>query len=404
MSATSDHGPQGLGGRSLMVLGALCLGRFCMGLQLQTVASLAPFIMPDLGFSFSDIGLLIGLFLAPGIVLAIPGSIFAARFGHVRIGVTGVVLMAAGSLGLALVGSFWESVVARLVAGTGGIMLNITFLRLAALLFEGRAMNRAIAIVMSAWPVGLGLGALAYPILAEFGGWRFPLWLVTGVTLSAALAVAVFVREPAQRGNEHASRSLLGMEGRSWRLSLILGSAFACFTAGGIVVLSFAPPFLQLSGLDFATASAVTSLLVWLGLLGTPFGGWLADRLGSARGVILAGALGSTLIILLLILGLPPLPLSMLLGILWGLPAAPFTGLLQRMLPRSDLGPGYGLYFTLFYCGFFGFPAVAGWLTDFTGSQAAPLWFAVVLLAMTAPLILFFFKLAGSGPAMAKTA
>ena len=396
MSETSGQGAAAPAVNPLLVLGALCFGRFCMGLQLQTVASLAPFIMPDLGFGFGEIGLLIGLFLAPGVVLAIPGSIFAARFGHVRLGVTGVVLMAAGSLGLALAEGFWGAVAARLIGGTGGILLNISFLRLVALLFEGKAMNRAIGIVMSSWPVGLGLAAITYPMLAELGGWRFPLWLVTGVTLCAAVCVALLVREPKRRTEERSGAPLLGMDGRSWRLSLSLGAAFACFTAGGIVFLSFAPPFLQLSGLDIAAASAVTSLLVWLGLLGTPLGGWVADRLGSARGVIHFGALGSALLVVLVVAGLPALPLTFLLGIVWGLPAAPFTGLLQRMLPSASLGTGYGVYFTLFYCGFFGFPAVAGWLIDITGDSAAPLWFGALLLAVTSVLILLFYRLAAT--------
>lgn len=369
-----------------------------MGLQLQAIASLSPFLIADLGFDYGEIGLLIGLFLAPGVVLAMPGSLLVARFGYLRVGVAGALLMALGSLALAFVDTFWQAAGSRLIAGTGGILLNIAYLRLTAQLFQGRAMNSAISIVMSAWPVGLGLGAVAYPFLAEAAGWRFPLFLVTGLTLAAAAAVAAFVREPERRPHDPAHDSpappLFGMSGRSWRLSLALGSAFAVFTAGGIVVLSFAPPFLQGGGLAYAEASAVTSLLVWVALLGTPFGGWLADRLGSARGVILIGALGSTLAVTLIVAGLPAVPLALLLGILWGMPAAPFTGLLQRTLPPGDLGTGYGVYFTLFYSGFFAFPAVAGWLTDVTGSYAAPLWFAVLLLAATVPPILLFYKIA----------
>ncbi len=382
--------------RPARVLLALSSGRFCMGLQLQTIASLTPFLMADLGFSYSQIGLLIGLFLAPGVLLALPGSVLIARFGHLGIGVTGVVLMAAGSLWLALADGFAGAMAARLVSGTGAILMNIAFLRLVARLFEGKAMNSAISIVMSAWPVGLGLAAVSYPLLAETAGWRQPLWILTAVTVGAAVLGLAFVREPARPATAAVPRpsSLFRLDARSRWLSFTLGAAFACFTAGGILFLSFAPPLLIERGMTLAGASAATSLIVWLGLVGTPLGGWAADRLGSARGVILGGSLASALLVAGVLLDLAPTVLTLLLGIAWGAPAAPFSGLLQRTLPEADLGTGYGIYFTLFYAGFFAFPAMGGWLVDATGSAAAPLWLAVALLLASAALILVFYALA----------
>ena len=70
----------------------------------------------------------------------------------------------------------------------------------------------------------------------------------------------------------------------------------------------------------------------------------------------------------------------------------PRTGLLQRMLPQEDLGLGYGIYFLLFYSGFFLFPFVAGWILDETGDPAAPLWFAAGLMMISAALILIFYR------------
>ncbi len=382
---------QRLAGRPWAVLASLAFGRFCMGLQLQAIASLTPFLMTDLGFSYSEIGLLIGLFLAPGVVLGMPGSLLGVRFGYRRLGVLGVLLMAAGSLWLGFSNDFWSAAASRLVAGTGGILVNITFLRLVTQLFDGRAMNRAIALVMSSWPVGLGLAAVTFPMLAD-GGWRLPVWLLTGLTAVSAISVGLFVREPARRVAAPSRLWTLQLDSRSWQLALLLGTAFACYTAGGIVFLSFAPPFLMAAGMSLTEASTAASLIVWLGLVGTPLGGWLADRRGDARMVLYLGILGSALLVSLITLGYAPLAIGLLLGIVWGLPAAPFTGLLQRMLPPQAHGAGYGLYFTLFYCGFFAFPAVAGWLTDLTGSPATPLWFAAGLLALTGLLIAAFYN------------
>ncbi|HAE02751.1 MAG TPA: hypothetical protein DCL95_09700 [Rhodospirillaceae bacterium] len=379
-------------GRPLAVLLALSSGRFCMGMQLQTVASLTPFLIADLNFSYSEIGLLIGLFLAPGVILAVPGSLLVARLGHVPIGVAGLIFMAVGSVCLGFVDTFWQAAVSRLIAGTGGILLNISFLRLTARLYHGNTMNRAISIVMSSWPVGLGLGAIAYPVIADIWHWQVAMWVVAGITFASALCVVLIVPEPARPNGSDGAPVLTAISPRSWYLSLSLGASFACFTAGGIIYLSFAPTFFEGQGMTLAGAGAAASMIVWLGLIGTPLGAWLADKFDATRSVILVGAVVSALLVVPVLFDWDPMVMGIILGIIWGLPAAPYTGLLQRMLPQEDLGLGYGIYFLLFYSGFFLFPFVAGWILDETGDPAAPLWFAAGLMMISAALILIFYR------------
>jgi len=377
--------------RPIAALMALSFGRFCMGMQLQTVASFTPFLISDLGLSYSEIGLLIGLFLAPGVVLAVPGSLLVARLGHLPVGITGLVLMAVGSVFLSFVDTFWQAAGSRLIAGTGGILLNISFLRLTARLYQGATMNRAISIVMSSWPVGLGLGAVAYPVIANLWNWRGALWVVAGITLASALCAAVLVPEPSRPNRSETPPVLSAISLRSWYLSLSLGASFACFTAGGIIYLSFAPTYFEGVGMSLAGAGAAASMIVWLGLVGTPLGAWFADKFDATRSVILIGAVVSALLVVPVLFGEDPTLIGIILGIIWGLPAAPYTGLLQRMLPQTDLALGYGIYFLLFYSGFFLFPFVAGWILDVTGDLASPLWFAAALMMISAALILVFY-------------
>ena len=69
-----------------------------MAFQFQAVAALSPLIAEDYGVSIADIGLLIGLYLAPGIIVAIPGGTIAARFGDKRIVSLCMVLMLIGGV------------------------------------------------------------------------------------------------------------------------------------------------------------------------------------------------------------------------------------------------------------------------------------------------------------------
>ena len=63
------------------VLMLLFIVRLSMAFQFQSVASISPTIMKDNGVGLSDIGLLISLYLAPGLAFALPGGEIGRRFG-----------------------------------------------------------------------------------------------------------------------------------------------------------------------------------------------------------------------------------------------------------------------------------------------------------------------------------
>jgi hypothetical protein len=61
------------------ILALLFAVRSTMAFQFQSVAALAPLIQRDFGVNLGDIGLAIGLYLAPGIALAVPGGAIGKR-------------------------------------------------------------------------------------------------------------------------------------------------------------------------------------------------------------------------------------------------------------------------------------------------------------------------------------
>lgn len=56
------------------VLALLFFIRWTMAVQFQSVAAIAPLFGADFGVSLADIGILVGLYSLPGIVLALPGG------------------------------------------------------------------------------------------------------------------------------------------------------------------------------------------------------------------------------------------------------------------------------------------------------------------------------------------
>ncbi|MEZ5906564.1 MAG: MFS transporter [Geminicoccaceae bacterium] len=171
-----------------VILVALFLARTTMAFQFQSVAALAPLVAADHGVGLADIGLLIGLYFAPGIVIAIPGGAVARRLGDRRVFVGGMALMLAGGLLPALSASWAALVAGRLVAGIGGVVLNVQLAKMLTDWFVGREIATAMAVLINAWPIGIATALLILPVLAAPGSLA-PAWLAVLALVAAGLAL-----------------------------------------------------------------------------------------------------------------------------------------------------------------------------------------------------------------------
>src|SRR6185437_17123722 len=71
--------------------------RLAMGFQFQSVASIATPLAQVLGFSAAAIGALIGLYVFPGFLAALPGGAIAARLPDRLSASLGLTIMALGA-------------------------------------------------------------------------------------------------------------------------------------------------------------------------------------------------------------------------------------------------------------------------------------------------------------------
>src|SRR5882757_11442089 len=96
-----------------------------MAFQFQSVAAVAPLLGHDFGVSLADIGILIGLYFAPGTVIALPGGAIGRRFGDKNTVLAGLVLMLGGGLVMTVATTWNGQIAGRLISGTGGVLLNV---------------------------------------------------------------------------------------------------------------------------------------------------------------------------------------------------------------------------------------------------------------------------------------
>ena len=125
------------------ILLVLFLARTAMAFQFQAVAALLPVLTERFAIGLAEVGLLIGLYLAPGVLVAIPGSTIAARFGEKRIVVLSLFVMLAGNLLTLLAPSYEVMIFARVLSGAGGVVVNIVMTKLLVDWFAGREISTA---------------------------------------------------------------------------------------------------------------------------------------------------------------------------------------------------------------------------------------------------------------------
>jgi len=373
------------------VLAILCLARTSMGLHLQVVAAVAPFLIADLGLTYTEVGLLIGLFMLPGAFLAMPGSLVSRRIGDRATLLGGLSLLTLGTGLLAVSPGFALAAVARLVSGAGGTLLTMQVAKVATDWFAGRELATALGILMGTFPLGIALAMATLGGLAAAATWQVA---VAAIAASGALIltlVALFYRDlPRQEASDLERPRLWAIGSRELRLVLVAGSAFAILNAGFVVFPSFTAPLLIERGRSEAQAGLLASWASLASIVSIPLAGYLLDRAGRTTLWLVLSALLTAVACLALPLQEPAWPWIVLFGIATAPLAVGLMALPGAVLRPDSRNTGFGLFFTMNYIGFALLPSVAGSLLDVTQSTAAPIWFGGALYLSIVPLVLLF--------------
>jgi MFS family permease len=387
------------GGRGVMldnrwlILAVLFLARTAMGFQFQAVASFSPFLVAQLGIDYTQLGLLIGFYLLPGIVIAYPGGLLGKRFGDKRIVVLGLTLMIAGGVLTGIDDNYAIFLAGRLVSGTGAVLLNVQLTKMTTDWFVGREIGTALALLVSSWPIGIGLALIVLPWLAAASSVATA-FMATAV--AAAVVMVLFVaiyRDPATASDTSlpVGRLDFGLSRREFGFVSLAGGVWVLFNAGYIILVSFVPSLLIAQGVSERDAGFGTSLATWTAVATIALGGMLSDRIGHATSLMITSLAVLGLSVMLLP-SASSFALIAFIGAVGGLPVGAMIALPAEVLRPQSRGPGMGVFYTWSYVGNALLIPMAGYIRDLTGDPGAPLTFAGALeIAAIAALILFRF-------------
>ena len=385
-----------------LMLAVIFLTRTSMGFQFQSIAALTPFVVPAFELSYAQVGLLMGLFMLPGVVIALPGGLLGQRFGSLRVVIAGLGLMIVGGMIVSYSGGLHSAALGRSVGGVGGVLVNIMLARMVAGWFRKRELQTAMGLMLSAWPFGMALALVILGPLAAATSWRIAEYVtVVAAGLALALIALAYKEAPAEQGapadgaSPEPARFHLGVPDRVWALAVSAGIGWALLNASVIVVASFAPSFLMSRGASVGEAGGITGLALWISIISVPLGGLVADRLRKPRLLIVVGCVATALTIACAARAPWPALWLVASGILLGLPPGIMMALLPRAVRPEHLATALGVFYALFYLGMAVSQTIAGALRDITGDPAMPLLFASGLMLATIAAVTVFWRIEG---------
>ncbi|MEO1026655.1 MAG: MFS transporter [Pseudomonadota bacterium] len=352
------------------VLALLFGARTVMAMQFQLVGTLSPTLETVFSISTVQIGFAIGLYFAPGLVFAIPGGAIARRYGEGRIASLGLWLMVLGGVVMALAGTWPVFLAGQVVAGTGGIIVNVLMTKMVADLFRDGDLALALSVFLNSWPMGIALSLVMLPTVSGLLGLSFAVALIA---LLAAI-FAVILPLTYQSRNTSISSSFQRLNRRDLSFALSTGVVWGCFNAGVGIVFSFGTALLTDTGLSPEAAARQTSLVLWALALVAPFGGFLSDRFNRPERLIAIGLSGLAVLILLAGLLNGHWLVLVLIGCFAALVAGPAMSLPARSLSEEGKAVGMGVFFTLYYLAFLAAPPLAAWVAEAQNTLQAVFW------------------------------
>jgi NNP family nitrate/nitrite transporter-like MFS transporter len=261
---------------------ALCFSAWGM------LAPLAPKLQDELGLSSTETALMVSIPVVLGSLLRIPLGLASDRFGGRTLFAAMLLYSAAAAVLVGFASSYAALLGAGFLLGAAGASFAVGVPFVAGW-FEPQRQGFALG-VYGVGNIGTAIAAFSIPALRDassqaLAGIVFAVVIVAYALIWLALAEDAPGERPPAR-----YREVLGAGWRLWRLAL-----FYFVTFGGFVAMAIFLPKLLKDWFDYSLTDAGLRAggFTVIATAARPLGGWLSDRIGPSR-VLMVSFLGAS--------------------------------------------------------------------------------------------------------------
>ncbi len=331
------------------------------------------------------------------------------RFGIIVPVIVGTIALALGYAAAGFAGSMWLYTLAQgILIGIGSSATFAPLLAHTSLWFDRR---RGIAVAIFASGNYLA-GAVWPPIVQHFietVGWRHTYFGIGAFCAVTMLPLSLMLRRPpplAQHEAKHAAETphsmhALGLSNRALQWLLVIAGLSCCVAMSMPQVHLVA--YCSDLGYGPARGAQMLSLMLACGIVSRISFGFICDRIGGLRTLLLGSGLqGFALLLFLPFKGLVSLyVISALFGLFQGGIVPTYAIIVREFFPTSEAGTRVGIVITATLFGM----ALGGWMTgviyDLTGSYRAAFMNGIGWNLLNVSIALFLLRRATAQPAPA---
>ncbi len=275
-------------------LSAACAAGFAFSVNYTNHAPMLPLLRQTFAISQAQAGALTTAIFLTHALMQIPGGRLADRFGPLRVLTFALAWVALTNAALSFAPGYLSLLALKSLAGLGTGACFAAGARYVVASFRGASLQLAQGLYGGSVFLGAGFVIFAIPQLLGNIGWSGSFLACASVALLVCLLCAFFAPHPIPVTPPPASIGEMLSHPELWLLGVIQMASFGLT----IVIGTWITTLLHASlGLNLKTAGLLGSLVLLLGILTRPFGGWLAHRLplrpllGSALLLNVAGCL-----------------------------------------------------------------------------------------------------------------
>ena len=258
---------------------------FIVGMVEFIIGGILDLVADALQVSISQAGFLITIF---AIVFAISGPLLlmvTQKIERKRLTIYALTVFLIGNIVTIIIPIYAVVFLGRIISAASGALLTVLCLIMAPNIVEPQFRARAIGLVSMGISGSLVLGVPIGLLLGNNFGWRSPFIFIALLAMLAIIGVSLFMDRVKPRPSLSLKEQLATLKGRKIIFAHMIPFLFL---AGHSVLYAYFTPFLRnLLHLDAIWLSMVYFIFGIAAVSGGGLGGFMADKLGTKRTMLL---------------------------------------------------------------------------------------------------------------------